>query len=96
MADDADRLNRAFWDEISGLHGQGDYYDTEAFLRGEPSLTRRELDEIPPPWVALKALTSYICSATSVSTRSRSRGWALASPASITRMSRSTGHAPWP
>lgn len=46
MPDDADRLNRAFWDEVARLHGQDGYYDTEAFLRGEPSLTHRELEEI--------------------------------------------------
>jgi len=43
---DADRRNRAFWDEVAAFHGQDDYYDTDAFLRGQPSLTRRELDEI--------------------------------------------------
>ena len=43
---DADRRNRAFWDEIAALHGQDEYYDTEAFLRGQQSLTRREVDEI--------------------------------------------------
>ncbi|MGZ4109105.1 MAG: hypothetical protein ACXVP7_05395 [Actinomycetota bacterium] len=36
--------NRAWWDERAALHGQdGFFYDIEAFLAGEPAITRREV-----------------------------------------------------
>ncbi|MGZ4115259.1 MAG: class I SAM-dependent methyltransferase, partial [Actinomycetota bacterium] len=39
--------NRAWWDERAALHGQdGFFYDIEAFLAGEPAITRREVSEL--------------------------------------------------
>jgi hypothetical protein len=44
-AADPVEVNRQWWDERAALHGQdGFFYDTEAFLRGERAITRRELD----------------------------------------------------
>jgi SAM-dependent methyltransferase len=46
MSDELD-ANRAWWDERASLHGQdGFFYDVDAFLRGEPAITRRELNEL--------------------------------------------------
>jgi SAM-dependent methyltransferase len=33
------RINRAHWDALAAAHGQDDYYDTEALIAGEDSLT---------------------------------------------------------
>jgi SAM-dependent methyltransferase len=44
--DDALELNRALWDERALLHGQDDYYDIQGFLKGDSSLSSREIDEV--------------------------------------------------
>ncbi|MEA2281922.1 MAG: hypothetical protein QOK21_2529 [Solirubrobacteraceae bacterium] len=39
----ARRLNRAHWDSLAGLHGQGDgYYDVDALVAGADSLSEHE------------------------------------------------------
>ncbi len=43
--DEAVRLNRARWDCLAEVHGQDAYYDTEALLAGEDTLTVEE-DEV--------------------------------------------------
>jgi 2-polyprenyl-3-methyl-5-hydroxy-6-metoxy-1,4-benzoquinol methylase len=42
--DDATALNRAHWDAVAAVHGEGDdtYYDVEALRRGESSLRAAE------------------------------------------------------
>lgn len=44
--DDAIKINRRFWDERARIHGQDAYYDVEAFLHGESTLTERELAQV--------------------------------------------------
>src|SRR5690242_16907618 len=38
----ARRLNRAYWDSLAAVHGSDDYYDDDALVRGEDTLSAVE------------------------------------------------------
>lgn len=46
--DDAIQANRALWDEWTAIHERSDFYDLDAFKKGENRLRPYEIEEIGP------------------------------------------------